>query len=84
MNRERKRHPEITGVAILARDGRMIALPAPARHGNLFVLAGHVGIDGATWRQGFTSRKGEFLTRKEAARIAGFPELTEAFSEDFW
>lgn len=83
MTRERKRPHWLTGVAIAAEDGRTIALPYPARHGDLFALAALLKIDAPVWLQGFTGHYGNFITRGEAAKRANLGK-PEAFSEDFW
>ena len=82
----------ITGVAVLCHDGRMWALPAPARHGNLFALAAFQGADAEPCTQGFVTADGVFVDREKARIIAeeycqvlpGKPPGPLLFSEDVW
>ena len=62
--------PTITGVAIKDSEGRVIALPAPRRHGGLFALAAFMGQDFADAEQGFMTSEGRFVAREEAYTIA--------------
>lgn len=85
----------ITGVAIMAKSGAMVSLPAPFRHHHIFALAALLGInileDG---KQGFTTSNGVFVDRREAQMLAiahgqpnrrsGSAESKELFSEDVW
>lgn len=82
----------ITGVAILHQDGRLWALPAPARHGQLFALAAFQNADPEPCTQGFTTSWGAFVDRERARTIAeseGQVKPTARpgpllFSEDIW
>lgn len=83
MTFERRRPWWLTGVAIIAQDGRVVALPFPHRHHHLFALAAFMGVDAEDWKQGFTNESGSFVSRRSTALRAGL-EKDEAFSEDFW
>lgn len=66
----------------------IVSAPPPARHHNLFALAGHCD------ESGFLTSTGRFVDREEAMRIAvaaGQPLIdhpsrhaTRLFSEDLW
>jgi len=60
---------KISNAAIMLADGKILSLPRPARHNDIFGeawfkenLVGH--------EQGFTTNKGEFVDRREALLIA--------------
>ena len=74
---------DITGVALHNGVKGTISLAKPYRHCHLFALAALLGIDTDNCEQGFTHYSGRFLTRSEAAQIAGLAKR-EAFSEDLW
>ena len=81
---------QITGVALLGEDGRMWALPRPARHFHLFALAAFQGTTPDPCEQGFVTAEGVFFNRKQAAEIAlecgqvDALNSDELFSEDVW
>ena len=84
----------ITGVALLAHDGRLLALPRPCRHFHLYALAALMQIDVDDAEQGFTCDEGRFHDRKVALRLvqasgqpnrrSGNSDSVELFSEDVW
>ena len=80
----------ITGVAIISRDGAMIALPAPNRHHHLIALTAFVKADMNYMRQGFVTNAGRFVDRIEGLEIAHAAKQVdrankrELFSEDLW
>lgn len=84
----------ITGVAIIAIDGRVISLDKPARHHNvIWYMINDLGYEiPVIGEQGFINEKGEFLNRKDAKTealkynqiIEGKGKLPELYSEDVW
>jgi hypothetical protein len=86
-----QRYLPIVGVALRHPDGRVIALPKPCRHGDLFKVADSLGIDAADWEQGFMHESRGFVDRQSAkltALICGQMKSetphAELFSEDVW
>lgn len=85
----------IVGVAI-RNDKVIIQLPEPNRHCDCFKYATSIGIDAvkeeigtAVKDQGFYTRLGRYLNRKEAASYARRVKQIDApvsilFSEDLW
>ena len=80
--------PGVFCVAALLKDGRVISLPRPHRHGDFYKPYTVEMLDGATL--GFLGNSGRFLTREEAYHEAvkagqlkegGTPCL---LSEDLW
>lgn len=82
----------ITGVALLGKDGRMWALPRPARHGTLFAMAAFQNADPEPCEQGFVTNRGQFLGRVGALAMVRDnkqplrnPDAhTQLYSEDLW
>lgn len=82
----------ITGVALLAEDGRMWALTEPARHGTLFALTAFQGEDAEPCTQGFVTSEGRFVNRIQALHLAtesgqrmrNLGAHTQLYSEDLW
>ena len=58
-------HPTIIAAAILGTDGKLYALPAPARHHNILH---HFDVDQCT--SGFITSDGEYVGREKAFEIA--------------
>lgn len=84
---------EITGVALLTKDGALWSLPKPHRHHHIFALAAFIGSSAEPGTQGFTTSFGRFVTRKEAIPIANDSGqnkrtdrdvMMELYSEDLW
>jgi hypothetical protein len=84
----------VTGVALLFKDGSMIALPRPYRHHHLFATMSLLRINPGQRgeEQGFTTSHGRFVGREDGLRIVKEAGQTfekhgnaeQLYSEDLW
>lgn len=83
---EKLPNEHIAAAAVRLHDsGLVIHLPIPARHHSVLHafarLVGHA-LQAGDHTQGFLSKTGEFLDRREAAALVG--KTGQLYSEDLW
>ena len=83
----------IIGVAVKFEDGRVLALPPPARHPSVLLYSQEEGYDSNTpSTQGFITSECQFVDRVEALQIAKdasqlLPHIEveeQLYSENLW